>query len=63
MTLELFFSTIAAALKQFDAEMLLAVNGLNTPWLDQIMWVVTNRFAWIPLYVALAVYGAKDSHV
>ncbi len=56
MTLELFFSTIAAALKQFDAEMLLAVNGLNTPWLDQIMWVVTNRFAWIPLYVALAVY-------
>ena len=36
--------------------MLLAVNGLNTPWLDQIMWVVTNRFAWIPLYVALAVY-------
>lgn len=56
MTLDLFFTTIAGALKQFDADMLLAVNGLNTPWLDQIMWVVTNRFAWIPLYVALALY-------
>lgn len=56
MTLELFFSTLATALKQFDADMLLAVNGLNTPWLDQIMWVVTNRFAWIPFYVALAAY-------
>lgn len=43
-------------LQELDAQMLLAVNGLHTPLADRFMMAFTNRWVWVPLYVALAWY-------
>jgi len=38
-------------LKQLDIKILLAINGLHTPFLDKCMLVITHRYTWIPLYL------------
>ena len=42
-----------------DIDILLWINGHHTEWLDSLMWGVTNRYIWIPLYalMLLAVIG------
>ena len=37
-----------------DEMILLWVNGHNTDLLDTFMTIFTHRFAWIPLYIAVA---------
>nr|WP_295922492.1 phosphatase PAP2 family protein [uncultured Dyadobacter sp.] len=36
-----------------DQELFLWLNGMHTPWLDTVMYWVTYKFTWIPLYVFL----------
>jgi undecaprenyl-diphosphatase len=36
-----------------DHELFLWLNGLHTPWLDTIMYWITYKFTWIPLYILL----------
>ena len=46
-----------------DADILLWINGHNYPWLDEVMWIVSNPKTWIPLYVvlvALLAYRYRD---
>ncbi|HVD98804.1 MAG TPA: phosphatase PAP2 family protein [Cytophagaceae bacterium] len=43
-------------LKQLDIKMLLAVNSHHTAFLDSLMLFVTNRLAWIPLYILLVIF-------
>jgi len=38
-------------LQSLDAQLLLYLNGLHTPFLDQIMWYASDRFIWAPLYI------------
>ncbi|OJV12979.1 MAG: phosphatase PAP2 family protein [Dyadobacter sp. 50-39] len=38
---------------RIDQELFLWLNGLHTPWLDTIMYWVTYKFTWIPMYVLL----------
>jgi undecaprenyl-diphosphatase len=35
----------------WDTVVTLFLNGLHTSWLDPIMYWISNRFIWIPLYV------------
>ncbi len=43
-------------LKHIDVKFLLAINGMHTPFLDDCMLLVTNRFTWIPLYVLIIAF-------
>ncbi|AEI51098.1 phosphatase PAP2 family protein [Runella slithyformis] len=43
-------------IQEFDTHLFLALNGLHTPWLDTLMYYVTQRNTWIPLYVVLVVW-------
>jgi undecaprenyl-diphosphatase len=36
---------------RFDTIVTLFFNGLNTSWLDPIMYWISDRFIWIPLYL------------
>jgi undecaprenyl-diphosphatase len=41
-------------LESVDRSIVLAVNGWNTPFLDQFFWVVTKTATWIPFYLIIA---------
>lgn len=36
---------------EIDTEWLLAINGWHTPWADTLMWIISLRVTWIPLYL------------
>jgi undecaprenyl-diphosphatase len=36
-----------------DTEILLAINGWHSPWADSLMWIISAKTTWIPLYVLL----------
>ena len=36
-----------------DTEILLAINGWHAPWADTLMWIISAKATWIPLYVLL----------
>jgi undecaprenyl-diphosphatase len=37
----------------------LFLNGLHAPWLDPVMYWISNRFVWIPLYVFVLLLTIK----
>jgi undecaprenyl-diphosphatase len=41
-------------LKQLDTSILLFLNSLHSPFWDKVMWFVSGRIEWIPLYLVLA---------
>lgn len=47
------------ALKEFDTELFLFLNGLHQPWLDQAMYYMTKAVFWIPVYIVLLYLIAK----
>nr|HMT30518.1 phosphatase PAP2 family protein [Bacteroidia bacterium] len=46
-------------LVNFDRDLFLALNGLNTPILDSVMFWIADKFIWIPLYLALMIFLVK----
>ncbi|MCO4814486.1 MAG: phosphatase PAP2 family protein [Flavobacteriales bacterium] len=36
-----------------DKDIILAVNGWNTPFLDKLMWIISGKFTWLPFYLLL----------
>ena len=42
-------------LESIDRAIVLFVNGLHTPLLDEIMWFLSGRFSMIPLYLLLLI--------
>ncbi len=36
-----------------DTWLLLAINGFHAPWADVVMWWVSSKLIWIPLYLFL----------
>jgi undecaprenyl-diphosphatase len=40
-------------LKHLDTQILLYINSHNSPFMDKIMWVFSERNTWIPLYLLL----------
>ena len=46
-------------LMHIDTEVLLAINGWHAPWADTLMWIVSAKMTWIPLYLLLIVLLAR----
>lgn len=36
---------------ELDHELLLQINGMHTPFLDQLMWLISGKAVWIPFYL------------
>lgn len=41
-------------LNEWDTQLLLLINGGNSPFMDTFMYAYSGKLVWIPLYVALA---------
>jgi len=44
------------ALNQVDQQLFLRLNGPVSPFIDQLMFAISGRLEWIPLYVILLVF-------
>jgi undecaprenyl-diphosphatase len=44
------------AIVELDKQLLLAINGFNNPLADQLMFWVSNKFVWAPLYILMVYY-------
>ena len=51
--LEVKGSDMLEQLLHMDTEILLAINGWHAPWADTLMWIVSAKTTWIPLYLLL----------
>ena len=40
-------------LLQIDTDLLLAINAWYSPWADTLMWIISAKTTWIPLYLLL----------
>ena len=40
-------------LLHIDTEILLAINAWHAPWADTLMWIISAKTTWIPLYALL----------
>jgi undecaprenyl-diphosphatase len=40
-------------LLHIDTQVLLAINGWHAPWADTLMWIISAKATWIPLYLLL----------
>ena len=40
-------------LESIDREIVLAINGIHHPFLDESMWLISGRIIWVPLYLYL----------
>ena len=45
---------------RFDQQLLLYLNSINSPFWDEVMYAISGKLIWIPLYLAILVYlGVK----
>lgn len=42
-------------LDQLDKTIFLFLNSLNSPFMDRVMWAVSGKLTWLPLYVFILV--------
>ena len=40
-------------LESIDRQLLLLINGWNSPFFDSVMWFISGKFTWLPLYAVL----------
>lgn len=46
-------------LEEIDRSIVLAINGWNNPFMDELMWWISARITWIPLYLFLLYLAYK----
>lgn len=56
------------ALIEFDRWLLFLINGIHSPFLDEVFYLISNKLIWIPLYVFFGYllikhYGRKSGIV
>ena len=44
---------IGALIEQYDKQLLLAVNGSDSLYLDRVVRTLTNALTWVPFYISL----------
>lgn len=49
------------SLESIDRSIVLAVNGWNTPFLDQFFWIVSKTTTWIPFYLLILYFVWKKN--
>lgn len=40
-------------LEHIDHQIILAINGWRSPFWDEVMWLISGRYTWLPLYLLL----------
>jgi len=43
-------------IERLDQQLLLFLNSVNSPFWDQVMYAISGRLIWAPLYLAIIVY-------
>jgi undecaprenyl-diphosphatase len=46
-------------LESIDRWIVLTVNSWNTPFFDELMWLISQRSTWIPLYLILLILAYR----
>ncbi|MFN8348497.1 MAG: phosphatase PAP2 family protein [Spirosomataceae bacterium] len=46
--------------QEVDTQLFLFLNGLHAPWADTLMYWVTQRDTWIPLYAVLIIWLIRE---
>ena len=47
-------------LERIDQQLFLFINSSNSPFFDQVMYAISGRVIWVPLYLAILIYlGVK----
>jgi undecaprenyl-diphosphatase len=46
-------------IEKIDQSIVIAINGWHTPFLDEIMWIISSKLVWIPFYLFLIYLAAK----
>jgi len=47
-------------LEEIDRAIVLTINGWNTPFLDEVMWIISGKLTWIPFYVFIIFLSWKS---
>jgi undecaprenyl-diphosphatase len=42
-------------LEHLDQQLFLFLNSINSPFWDQVMWIISATFTWVPLYLAILI--------
>ncbi len=55
-------------LEAIDRSIVLAINGMNSPFLDEVMWIISERVTWVPIYLLIIflffkLYGVKKTAI
>lgn len=40
-------------LEEIDRQIVITVNGWNSPFFDEFMWLISTKYFWIPFYIFL----------
>jgi undecaprenyl-diphosphatase len=43
-------------LERLDQQLFLFLNSFNSPFMDQVMYAISSKLIWIPLYLAILIY-------
>ena len=43
-------------LERFDQQLFLFINSSNSPFWDQVMYTLSGKIIWVPLYLAILIY-------
>jgi undecaprenyl-diphosphatase len=47
-------------LESIDQSIVISINSLHSPILDEIMWVISSKLAWLPFYYGMLYYAYKN---
>lgn len=47
-------------LSNIDSDLFLFLNGLHTDWMDKVMVLITDMWAWFPLYLLIIYWTVKQ---
>jgi undecaprenyl-diphosphatase len=47
-------------LNLLDQKLLLLINGFNSPFMDEVMWLISSKLIWIPLYAVLIFFLIRE---
>ncbi len=50
-------------LESIDRAIVQAVNGWNSPFLDEFMWIVSGKLTWVPFYILLVALYIRKSNL
>lgn len=42
-------------LKSIDELILLLINGWRSDWMDEVMWIISGKLTWFPLYLGMLI--------